>query len=224
MFVKICGITNEEDALFCVAMGVDAVGFVFAPSTRQVLAAGVEKITSRLPGEILTIGVFRDSLPERVIDVVSAAGLQGVQLHGNETPEEIAAIRPHVHFLIKAFPAGSPLLARALEYQADALLVDAAEPGSGQIFDWKIVEGVPRTNRLVLAGGLTPANVGEAISLVRPFGVDVNSGVERAPGHKDPRKVREFVAAARAASDRLESETVVAPLHDERLYDWQEEE
>lgn len=223
MLIKVCGITNEEDALLCVAMGVDALGFIFAPSTRQVVAPRVERIVSQLPGEVLTIGVFRDSLPERVIDVARAAGLKGVQLHGDETPDQVAAIRPHVHVLIKAFNAGSPLLSRALDYQADALLVDSAQPGSGTVFDWKALEGVPRTNRLILAGGLRPDNVGAAIARVRPFGVDVNSGVEREAGHKDPRKVRAFVAAVRSAAAALErSEGAVAGAG--ALYDWQEEE
>lgn len=222
MFLKICGITNEEDALLCVAMGADAVGFIFAPSTRQVAVGAVSKITSRLPSEILTFGVFRDSLPERVVEVATAAGVKGVQLHGRETPEQTAAIRPHVHFLIKAFSPGSPQLERAGEYEADALLVDSPNPGSGQIFDWRVLEGVPQTNRLILAGGLDESNVGEAIRLVRPWGVDVNSGVEARAGHKDPRKMRAFVAAVREAE--LVSETEAEQPISGKLYDWQEDE
>jgi phosphoribosylanthranilate isomerase len=225
MFIKICGITNEEDALLSVALGADAVGFIFAPSPRQVAAGAVAQIASRLPGEILTIGVFRDSLPERVIEVAVAAGVKGVQLHGRETPEQVALIRPHVHFLIKAFEAGSALLDRAGEYEADALLVDSPNPGSGQVFDWRKLEGVPATNRLILAGGLHPGNVAEAISRVRPWGIDVNSGVEATLGHKDPRKLRSFMSAAREADEALalnsdEQNTGAGAV----LYDWQEEE
>jgi len=225
MFVKICGITNEEDALLSVALGADAVGFIFAPSTRQVASGAVARITARLPGEILTIGVFRDSLPERVIEVATAAGVKGVQLHGSETPEQIAIIRPHVHFLIKAFAAGSPMLDRAGEYEADALLVDAPTPGSGQVFDWRILEGVPRTNRLILAGGLDPDNVAEAIARVQPWGVDVNSGVEASERHKDHRKLRAFLLAARRAEAEIaDREESARSPGTSALYDWEEDE
>lgn len=225
MFIKICGITNEEDALLCVAMGADAVGFIFAPSTRQVLAGSVAKITSRLPGEMLTIGVFRDSLPERVVEVALAAGVKGVQLHGQETPEQTALIRPHVHFLIRAFAAGSPQIARAGEYEADALMVDSPNPGSGKVFDWQMLEGVPQTNRLILAGGLDATNVAEAIRAVRPWGVDVNSGVESSPGHKDARKVRAFIARVRETEQEIaEAEAESFSYSAGELYDWQEDE
>ena len=225
MFVKICGITNEEDALLSVALGADAVGFIFAPSTRQVASGAVARITSRLPGEVMTIGVFRDSLPERVIEVAVAAGVKGVQLHGSETPEQIAMIRPHVHFLIKAFVAGSPMLDRAHEYEADALLIDAPNPGSGKVFDWRVLEGVPRTNRLILAGGLSPDNVAEAIDRVQPWGVDVNSGVEASEGHKDHRRLQAFLLAARRAEAELADRAVIARSPETSvLYDWEEDE
>ncbi|HUY05807.1 MAG TPA: phosphoribosylanthranilate isomerase [Acidimicrobiales bacterium] len=225
MFVKICGITNEEDALLSVALGADAVGFIFAPSTRQVAPGAVARITARLPGEVMTIGVFRDSLPERVIEVAANAGVKGVQLHGSETPQQVALIRPHVHFLIKAFPAGSAMLDRAGEYEADALLVDAPNPGSGQVFDWRVLEGVPRTNRLILAGGLDPDNVGEAIARVRPWGVDVNSGVEATERHKDHRKLQAFLLAARHAEAELVDRQESAQASEtSELYDWEEDE
>lgn len=225
MFVKICGITNEEDALLSVALGADAVGFIFAPSTRQVAPGAVTKITSRIPGEILTIGVFRDSLPERVIEVATIAGVKGVQLHGSETPEQVARIRPYVHFLIKAFPAGSPMLDRIGEYEADALLVDAPMPGSGQVFDWRTLEDIPSTNRLILAGGLNPDNVAGAIDLVQPWGVDVNSGVEASPGHKDSRKLQAFISAVRRADEELAAKREEGRVRgSSKLYDWEEEE
>ena len=224
MFVKICGITNEEDALLCVAMGADAVGFVFAPSPRQVAPGAVANITTRLPGEIMTIGVFRDSLPERVMEVATAAGCKGVQLHGAESPEAVAQIRPHFHFVIKAFPAGSPMLEHAGSYEANALMIDSPNPGSGQVFDWRRLEGIPRAGRLILAGGLTSENVGEAVHQVRPWGVDVNSGVEASPGHKDSRKVREFIGAVRRAEE-LDAEAGEAGADGGAvLYDWQEEQ
>jgi phosphoribosylanthranilate isomerase len=107
MFVKVCGITNEDDALFAVAMGADALGFVFAPSPRQVAPQQVFDITRRLPPEILTVGVFRDEHPSRVIKLVHQAGVKAAQLHGNETPAEAIEVAANVRWMIKAFAAGS---------------------------------------------------------------------------------------------------------------------
>jgi phosphoribosylanthranilate isomerase len=220
VFVKVCGITSEEDALLAVAMGADAVGFVFAPSSRQVGAGLVADIVKRLPTEILTVGVFRDEAPQRVVDVVNGAGLRAAQLHGHETPEQCQWVRERVPFVIQAFSAGDRAVRRARDYGADAVLVDGPAPGSGQIFDWALAEDVPDGLRLILAGGLTAENVGEAISRIRPWGVDVASGVEEAPGHKDARKLRAFVAAARAAAAAYEDYESPRDLP----YDWQEEE
>ncbi|MHB1598363.1 MAG: phosphoribosylanthranilate isomerase [Acidimicrobiales bacterium] len=217
MFVKICGITTEEDALLAVAMGADAVGFVFAPSPRQVAVGKVAEIVRRLPAEIVTVGVFRDALPARVVEVVLAAGLGAAQLHGSESPEECAEVAEHVPMVLKAVAAQDPGLAAASRYKVTAILVDAPSPGSGRVFDWRLAEHVPGVRRLVLAGGLTPGNVGEAIRRVRPWGVDVSSGVESSPGHKDPSKVRAFVQAARGASPEAYEPATDAP------YDWQEE-
>lgn len=198
MFVKICGTTSEEDALLAVAMGADAVGFVFAPSPRQVSVATAADIVKRLPREVLTVGVFRDDSPERVVDLVARVGLRAAQLHGRETPEEVQFVHTRVPIVIKAFAAGDPGIEKVKEHGADILLIDAPRPGSGQVFDWSMAEG-PDGVPLVLAGGLTPANVAEAIARVHPWGVDVSSGVEASPGRKDPVKVRAFVAAAKAA-------------------------
>ena len=199
MFVKICGTTSEEDALLAVAMGADAVGFVFAPSPRQITPGTVADIVKRLPREVVTVGVFRDEAPSRVVEIVNTIGLRAAQLHGHETPEQAQYVRERVPLLIQAFPAGDPAVARAHQYRADAVLLDAASPGSGQVFDWTLAEA-PDGVRLILAGGLTPDNVAHAIGQVHPWGVDVVSGVERSPGVKDPVKVRAFVAAARAAA------------------------
>jgi phosphoribosylanthranilate isomerase len=199
MFVKVCGTTSEEDALLAVAMGADAVGFIFAPSPRQVSAGLVRDIVKRLPREVVTVGVFRDEAPERVVRIVHDVGLRAAQLHGHETAEQAQFVRDRVPLLIQAFPAGDPAVARAHEYRADAILLDAATPGSGHVFDWDLAQG-PSGIRLILAGGLTPENVGAAIAQVHPWGVDVVSGVESSPGRKDAVKVRAFVAAAKAAS------------------------
>jgi phosphoribosylanthranilate isomerase len=199
MFVKICGTTSEEDALLAVAMGADAVGFIFAPSPRQVTPRTVADIVKRLPREVVTVGVFRDEAPARVAEIVNGIGLRAAQLHGHESLEQVQFVRERVPLVIQALPAGDPAVARALEYRADAVLLDAASPGSGQVFDWTLAEA-PDGVRLILAGGLTADNVGQAIGQVHPWGVDVVSGVEKSPGVKDPVKVRAFVAAARAAA------------------------
>src|SRR4051812_7726906 len=180
-------------------MGADAVGFIFAPSSRQVPPIVVADIVKRLPPEILTVGVFRDDAPARVVEVVHATGLRAVQLHGHETPEQCRWVRERVPFTIRAFAAGDKAVRDAAEYGADAIHIDAPSPGSGQVFDWSLAAEVPDGQRVILAGGLTPDNVGAAISAVRPWGVDTATGVERSPGRKDPTKLRAFIAAAKAA-------------------------
>jgi phosphoribosylanthranilate isomerase len=218
MFVKICGITSEEDALLAAAMGADAVGFVFAPSVRQVAPGFVGPITRRLPSHVLAVGVFRDADPHRVVEQAFQAGVRAVQLHGDETPEDCAEVAQHFPLVIKGFRAGHPWLARAGEYQAHYVLLDGHEPGSGRLFDWRLAEHVPRASRLILAGGLTPRNVAEAIRRVRPAGVDVSSGVESSPGRKDAKLMRDFVQAARAAEpEPYRSSAAVPP------YDWADE-
>ncbi|HEY9558261.1 MAG TPA: phosphoribosylanthranilate isomerase [Acidimicrobiales bacterium] len=200
MFVKICGITSEEDALLAVAMGADAVGFNFVPSSKRFLAVGrAADIVKRLPPEILTVGIFRNESRERVVELTHQAGLRAAQLHGHESAEDSRWVRERVPVLIKVFPGGDPALADVASYGADLVMLDSASPGSGEVFDWSLAEGAPSGIRLVLAGGLTPENVGEAIDRVRPWGVDVASGVESAPGVKNPSKVRRFVNAAREA-------------------------
>lgn len=199
VFVKVCGVTNEEDALLAVAMGADAVGFVFAPSPRQVAPQRAAEIVRRLPAEIVTVGVFRDESRDRVVETAHRARLRAVQLHGHESPADTHWIHQRVSLIIKAFAAGDPQLDHADEYAADAFLIDSATPGSGEVFDWSLAEGAPSNRRIILAGGLTPENVADAVRVVRPWGVDVSTGVEAAPGRKDARKMRAFVEAAKAA-------------------------
>jgi phosphoribosylanthranilate isomerase len=222
MFVKVCGVTNEDDALLAVAMGADAVGFVFAPSPRQVHPEVVRDIVKRLPHDTLTIGVFRNETPERVIDIVGRTGLKGAQLHGGETVEDLRLVRLRVPFVIQALPAGDARLAGAGvgPDAADVVLIDAPEPGSGAVFDWSLAEGAPDGVRLLLAGGLNPDNVEQAIRKVRPWGVDAASGLEASPGRKDATKVRLFVARAKAAGMALEEGW--AP-ESEGPYDWAED-
>ena len=216
-FVKVCGTTSEEDALLAVAMGADAIGFIFAPSPRQIAAQLARDIVRRLPPEVLTVGVFRDEAPERVVDIVNSSGLKAAQLHGHERPPQTQWVKARVPVVIKAFAAGDPGIAHAGDHGADMVMVDGASPGSGRVFDWSLAEDVPAGLRLVLAGGLHAGNVADAIALVHPFGVDVSTGVESAPGQKDPRQVRAFISAAKAAAaPEWEAE-------EEAPYDWQDD-
>lgn len=230
MFVKICGITSEEDALLAVAMGADAVGFVFAPSPRQMAPQLVRDIVRRLPPEVLTVGVFRDESTARVVEIVGQVGLRAAQLHGRESPEETRWVKERVPVVFRAFAAGDPAVGRADRYGADAILVDGANPGSGEVFDWALAGETPGGLRLIVAGGLTPENVVAAINSVHPWGVDVSSGVESEPGRKDPRKLRAFIAAARSTQhshlERLtDRDHPDAAMHgNEGPYDWQEDD
>ena len=188
MFVKICGITNEDDALLAVAMGADAVGFVFAPSPRQIAPQQAYDITRRLPPEILTVGVFRDEHPKRVVEIVHRAGREGRPAPRQRVAEPSSPRWPRsVKWVIKAYPAGSRLVAaEAGSLATDLILLDAPSPGSGQLFDWTLAGEVPEGVRLILAGGLDPDNVADAVKAVEPWGVDVSTGVERAPGQEGP--------------------------------------
>ena len=217
MFVKICGTTNEDDALFAVAMGADALGFIFAPSPRQIAPALAGDIAKRLPGEVLTVGVFRDQSPQRVVEIMEQTGLRAAQLHGRETPEQTVWIRRRVRTVIKVFGAGDRALANGAAYGADILMLDAATPGSGQVFDWRLAEDVPSGQRLLLAGGLGGDNVADAIAQVNPWGVDAATQLESAPGKKDPRKLRAFIAAAKGAARPAYQGEGSGP------YDWQED-
>lgn len=226
MFVKICGITREEDALLAVAMGADAVGFVFAPSKRQIAPSVARDIVRRLPPEILTVGVFRDEAASRVVEIVNSAGLRAAQLHGREGAESTRWIRERVPFVIKAFAAGDPALDLAATYGADAILLDSPTPGSGEVFDWTLAEGRPDNIRTILAGGLTPDNVADAVRRVRPWGVDVASGVEADrgdPGQKDARKVRAFVEAARSGAPADDEDEFGPDPGTGAPYDWMQD-
>lgn len=214
MFVKICGITSEEDALLSVALGADAIGFVFAPSPRQVAVQKVYDITRRLPPETLTVGVFRDEHPSRIVEIVDKSGVKAAQLHGHESPEQVAEVMRSVRTVIKAVSAGTNDAARANQFHTDLILVDAPAPGSGKVFDWSLLGDVPVGPRIILAGGLTPENVADGIRAARPWGVDVSSGVERAPGLKDPVKLRRFIAAVRENEQDEPGERGDGP------YDW----
>lgn len=219
MFVKICGTTSEEDALLSVALGADALGFIFAPSPRQIAPSLVHDIVRRLPPEILTIGVFRNELPQRVAKIVHECGLRGAQLHGRETPDQSQWLKERIPVVIKAFVGGDPMIKRAHEHGADAVLLDSPNPGSGKVFDWRLAEDAPTSMPILLAGGLTADNIADAISKVHPFGVDSCTGVEAEPGRKDPRKLRLFIANAKATEP--DDEERVDEVFGPAPYDWE---
>ena len=215
LWIKICANTSLADTRLAVEAGADAVGFIFAPSPRRVTAAEAAAITLHLPAEVEKIGVFVDASLDEIYSTVRECKLTGVQLHseaGPELPEKLRKllgpklrILRVVHFGPQAAELASTI---AQDPNVDAVLVDsrtaAAVGGTGVAFDWtaasKTVFGNAGKYRLIVAGGLSPANVREAIATLRPWGVDVASGVEAAPGRKDPEKVREFVERARAAA------------------------
>jgi len=223
LFVKICGVTSEADALLSVSLGADAVGFIFAPSTRQISVQLAGDIAKRLPPEILTVGVFRDEAPQRVVEKVQRAGLGAAQLHGHESSQDTAWVRARLPLVIKAFPAGDRTISRFAEFGADYLLIDGANPGSGQVFDWRLAEGVADPTRMIVSGGLHPDNVAQAVAHLHPFGVDVSTGVEASPGRKDPLRVRDFIVNARAAAREVSTrDPLVAAPGDGEPYDWRD--
>jgi phosphoribosylanthranilate isomerase len=215
MFIKICGITSKEDALLATALGANALGFIFATSPRQVYQEDVVLTIKSLPPEIITIGVFRNELPERVCKIANTLGLSGVQLHGNESPQQTRYIKQRVALVIKAFVAGQPEVSDFDEYGADLLLLDSPSPGSGKVFDWSLTQGVKDLSRFIVSGGLTPDNVEAAIKKIKPFGVDVASSVESSPGKKDPEKLRKFIVNAQKAFSEIKEDP-----QNLAIYDW----
>jgi phosphoribosylanthranilate isomerase len=214
IWVKICGNTSIEDAKLAAEAGADAVGFVFAPSPRRVTTEQVAAIVPQLPQAVEKIGVFVDTAAEEITTIVRACGLTGVQLHsdaGAETPAKLRAeFGPGLRILrVVHFGAGAMEQSAAIarDFNIDAVLVDsrtkAAVGGTGIAFDWNAAARTifrdGQTVRLVAAGGLKAETVEEAIMTLRPWGVDVASGVEAAPGRKDPEKVRVFISNARFA-------------------------
>ena len=200
MRVKICGITSREDALVAVEAGADALGFIFVEGTpRYVTPEAAARIISLLPPFVTPVGVFWDHPPGQVKAVAEQCGLGALQFHGDETPEDVAQ---HALPAIKTIKVrGRVDGARLARYRVAALLLDSAERWSeGEArrpIEWARAREIGRRHRVILSAGLTPDNVAEAIAAARPYAVDVNSGVEAAPGRKDPDKVRRFVAAAK---------------------------
>lgn len=206
MLIKICGITNLQDALMAIDAGAGALGFNFwRPSRRFIEPEDARVIIGQLPPDILTVGVFvNQASPQQAEQIAAQAGVAALQLHGDESPEYCEALRDH--YVIKALAVGDDFdPERATKYHTRAIMLDAFDKenrgGTGRRIDWSVArrtrELVPR---LFLAGGLSPENITAAIAAVEPYGVDACSALERAPGKKDPARVRSFIKAALAAA------------------------
>jgi phosphoribosylanthranilate isomerase len=217
-WIKICGTTNLEDALLASRAGADAVGFVFAESPRRIEPKLAAEIVAQLPAAIEKVGVFANERAARIRAIVKQTALTAVQLHGDEPPDlaeqlfpETEATRPRLYralsmkTIFSSANAAALLRAQRVKPIFDALLVDSGSPrggGTGLTFDWDraqpFIVGLKKTGKVIVAGGLSPENVARAIQMFRPWGVDVATGVESAPGKKDPQKVIAFVNAVRS--------------------------
>jgi phosphoribosylanthranilate isomerase len=204
MRVKICGITNQEDALIAAEYGADAVGFIFAPeSARFTPPETVRKIISSLPAFVTTVGVFTSGEEKDFRRAIEECGIDLIQFHGPFSPE---TIRPFASRAIKVVRVRDEKSLDETSFrEARAVLLDTHHDqqlgGTGRPFDWNIAAKATRLGRILLAGGLTPENVEAAIAVVRPYGVDVSSGVELKKGKKDPLKVKRFIESAKRAGE-----------------------
>ncbi|MFJ5550034.1 phosphoribosylanthranilate isomerase [Streptomyces sp. NPDC093225] len=197
LFVKICGLRTEQDVETAVRDGADAVGFVCAASPRTVDAATARRLAALVPPHVLTVGVFRGQSVDDVRRFTEEGGLRAVQLHGEEGPEFFEALRADGRTLLRATSRTD--VARCGEYGEDLLLLDAPDPGSGKPWNWGAADFTAPEGRWLLAGGLHPGNVREAVETTGAWGVDVSSGVERERGVKDPALITAFIKAARGA-------------------------
>ena len=215
MWIKICGNTTLEDAQFAAESGADAVGFVFAPSPRQVNVGQVRRITEKLRGQVEKYGVFVDAGFDEIVSAVTACGLTGVQLHRTSDPRLPARLRQHFPgrlVIVSVLHCNDQGFEQQLTNlsQNDAVLLDSSTPraigGTGTTFDWSKARTLLRVAphlRLIVAGGLAPENVKQAIETLQPWGVDVVSGVESAPGKKDPARVLAFIRSAQQAEAEI---------------------
>ncbi|MEV7615797.1 phosphoribosylanthranilate isomerase [Streptomyces sp. NPDC089799] len=195
LFVKICGLKTELDVDTAVEAGADAVGFVFAPGgPRTIDTATVRRLVERVPERVLTVGVFRKQPVEEVRRLTEESGVRAVQLHGDEGPEYYEVLRAEGRTLLRAT---AERVGKAGEYGEDLLLIDAPDPGSGKPWNWGASDFTAPEGHWVLAGGLNPGNVREAVETTGAWGVDVSSGVESERGVKSPALIRAFITAAR---------------------------
>jgi phosphoribosylanthranilate isomerase len=206
--IKVCGITRLEDALLAVELGSSALGFNFyRPSPRYIAPGAARAIIDRLPPFVASVGVYANETDmDHVTAIADEAGVGAIQLHGPQFPE--LAAHPAGYPLIRAVAVGEDFEAEMLAgFHANAFLLDASHPnlsgGTGMPFNWELARKANRYGTIILAGGLNPENVGRAIREVRPFAVDVASGVESAPGQKDPKLLRAFFAVVEEADRNL---------------------
>jgi phosphoribosylanthranilate isomerase len=202
VFTKVCGITNPGDAREAADAGADAIGLIFAESPRKVGIEEARRISIALPDGVLKVGVFVDVDPEEVLRIAREIGLDLAQLHGDETPETVAAIRGAGLPVMKALRVrNAEALADIQSYEADLFMLDAwsarVRGGTGETFDWELAKSVKGRDNIVVSGGLTPENVREAVEFFEPYGVDASSSLEETPGKKDGERVRRFVRAAK---------------------------
>ncbi|MDQ3323636.1 MAG: phosphoribosylanthranilate isomerase, partial [Acidobacteriota bacterium] len=203
--VKICGITNLEDALLSAKFGADALGFNFYPkSSRYILPEKALEIIEQLPPEVLKVGVFVNENLEKIIEIARIAKLDALQLHGEETPKFASRLKAKANLeIIKAFRVSENFKPEdVLQYEVDAVLLDAYNPkehgGTGETFDWEIAKKVQEIfPKMYLAGGLSAENVLQALENVTPFAVDACSLLEKEKGFKDARKVKDFIFAVK---------------------------
>jgi len=208
LFVKICGVTNAEDATCAVESGADAIGFNFYPSSKRfIVPEKAREISEGLDASILRVGVFVNPAREYVVATIRQVGLNAIQFSGNETPDDVSG------YQLKVFKAihitGVESLAAMKLYGVDAFLLDTHRDGdfggTGETFDWDVARKAKQFGKVIMAGGLTPQNVSAAVRLVRPYGVDVSSGVEARPGIKDNKKIADFIRRAREAHAQYRS-------------------
>jgi phosphoribosylanthranilate isomerase len=202
VYVKVCGITNPEDARLATSSGADAIGLVFAESPRKLGAEQAREIAGALPDGILKVGVFVDEEPEEVLRIAREVGLDYAQLHGDESPETVTVLREGGVKVIKALRVrDDESLAAMDDYEADLFLLDAwsekARGGTGERFEWEMAKSLRGRGNILVSGGLTLENVREAIGFFEPYGVDASSSLEDAPGKKNAERVRRFVSAAK---------------------------
>ncbi|RKR86158.1 phosphoribosylanthranilate isomerase [Micromonospora pisi] len=197
MFVKVCGLRTAPDVAASVDAGADAIGFVLTPSPRQVTPAEARELAEAVPTDVLTVGVFRGEPVDVVRAAVAASGVRAIQLHGDEPATHYTALRELGLPLIRGTSPGGAAGLRPGALGEDLLIVDSPQPGSGAAWDWDTLDRAALAGRWLLAGGLRPDNVGAAIDALRPWGVDVSSGVEVRRGVKDPALIRVFLEAVR---------------------------
>lgn len=203
--IKICGLSNAEDALCAAEAGADCLGFVLhPPSPRYVPPESLRKLIRGLPPEIPKIGVFVNRTPEEISALLEFCGLAMAQLHGDETPADAKTVG--VERVLKAVHLQSRHdVEEAVSFPAEALVVDTALPGkpggTGVVGDWDLALRLAGQRRIFLAGGLNPHNVGKAVNTVSPFGVDVSTGVEAAPAYKDHKAIHDFINVVRTCKN-----------------------